>query len=138
MYEPYHTALLAEAHLEAGEASVGLEVLEDAMRVADDSGVRYWDAELRRLKGKLLARLASKGRYDEEEGYYREALVVAQRQQARSLELRAATSLGRLWRDQGRVEEARDLLAPVDDWFTEGFDTPDLIEARALLDELRQ
>ena len=108
------------------------------MRFADDSAVRFWDAELLRLRGKLLGRLSSDGSHQEEEGCYREALAVAQRQQARSLELRAATSLARLWRNQGRDDEARDLLAPVYGWFTEGFDTPDLKEAKALLDELRQ
>jgi predicted ATPase len=137
LYEPYHKALLAEAHLEAGEASEGLEVLEEAMRFAGDSGVRYWDAELLRLKGKLLAHLLPEGRHKEEEGCYREALAVAQRQHARSLELRAATSLARLWRDQGRDDDARDLLAPVYGWFTEGLDTPDLKDAKALLEELR-
>jgi class 3 adenylate cyclase/predicted ATPase len=135
--EPYHKALLAEAHREAGEASAGLKLVEEAIRFAEESGVRFWDVELLRLKGQLLARLSSNERREEEEGCYREALAVARRQQARSLELRAATSLGRLWRDQGRVEEARDLLAPVYDWFTEGFDTPDLKEAKALLEELR-
>ena len=73
----------------------------------------YWDAELLRLKGKLLAHLSLDGRHEEEEGCHREALAVARRQQARSLELRAATSLGRLWRDQGRDDEARCRLAPI-------------------------
>jgi adenylate cyclase len=135
--EPYHKALLAEAHLDAGEASAGLVVLEEAMRFAGDSGLRYWDAELLRLKGKLLAHLSPEGRHEEEERCYREALAVAQRQQARSLELRAATSLARFWRDEGRRDEARSLLAPIYDWFTEGFDTPDLKDAKALLDALR-
>jgi class 3 adenylate cyclase/predicted ATPase len=134
--EPYHKALLAEAHLEAGETSVGLELLEEAMRFADDSGVRYWDAELLRLKGMLLARLSPNGRHQGEEACYREALAVARRQQARSLELRAATSLARLWCDDRRRDEARNLLAPVYGWFSEGFATPDLKEAKALLDEL--
>jgi predicted ATPase len=138
LWVPCHKALLAEAHLDAGEASVGLEVLEDTMRFVNGSGLHYWDAELLRLKGKLLAHVSPNDRHEEEEGCYREALAAARRQQARSLELRAATSLGRLWRDQGRVEEARNLLAPVYDWFTEGFDTGDLKEAKALLDELRE
>jgi predicted ATPase len=138
LFEPYHKALLAEAHFAAGEASVGLEVLEDALRFANDSGVRYWDAELLRLKGKLLAHVSPSGRHEKEEGCYRKALAVARGQQARSLELRAAISLARLWRDEGRGDEARDLLAPIYGGFTEGFDTPDLIEAKALLDELRQ
>jgi predicted ATPase len=113
--------------------SVGLEVLEDAMRFAHDSGVRYWDAELLRLKGKLRARLPSHGNHDEEEACYQAALAVARRQQARSLELRAATSLSHLWRNEGKPTEARDLLTPVYSWFTEGFDTPDLKDAKALL-----
>jgi predicted ATPase len=138
VYEPYHKALLAEAYLDRGEASVGLEVLEDAMRFADDSGVCSWDAELLRLKGKLLARLSPDGRHEEEEGCYREALAVARRQRVRSLELRAAASLAGLWRAEGRNDEAHDLLAPIYGWFTEGFDTPDLKEAKALLDALHQ
>jgi predicted ATPase len=136
LLEPYHKSLLIQAHLLADEASAGLRVLEDAMRFAADSGACYWDAELLRLKGKLLAHLLPEGRHKEEEGCYREALAVAQRQHARSLELRAATSLARLWRDQGRDDDARSLLAPVYGWFTEGFDTPDLKEAKALLEEL--
>jgi predicted ATPase len=98
--------------------------------------LRFWDAGLLCLKGKLLARLSPDGHHEEEERYYREALEVARRQQARSLELRAATSLARLWRDEGRRCEAHDLLVPIYGWFTEGFDTPDLREAKALLDSL--
>jgi predicted ATPase len=88
------------------------------------------------LKGVLLAHLLPDGERREVEASYREALAVSRRQQARSLELRAATSLARLWCDQGKRSEARDLLAPVYSWFTEGFGTPDLQEARALLDTL--
>jgi predicted ATPase len=105
------------------------------MRFGTESGVRFWEAELRRLRGILLAHLAPSD-FHEVEACYQEALTVAQRQQAKSLELRAAMSLTRLWRDQGRRDEARDLLAAVYDWFTEGFDTPDLKDAWALLDEL--
>ncbi|HZC14049.1 MAG TPA: AAA family ATPase, partial [Thermoleophilaceae bacterium] len=137
-FEPYFQASLAEAHLDAGEAAIGLEVLEDAMRFAEASGLRFWSAELLRLKGELLAHWLPDGGRREVEACYREALAVARRQQARSLELRAATSLARLWRDQGKRREARDLLAPVYGWFTEGFDTPDLKDAKALLDELRE
>ena len=104
---------------------------------AEESGVRFWNAELLRLKGKLLAHLLPDGGCREVEACYREALAVARRQQARSLELRSVTSLARLWRDQGKRREARGLLAPVYGWFTEGFDTPDLKDAKALLDELR-
>jgi predicted ATPase len=134
-FEPYFKALLAKGHFDAGEAAIGLEVLEDAMRFAEESGVRFWNAELLRLKGVLLAHLLPDGGRREVEAFYREALAVAGRQQTRSLELRAATSLARLWRDQGKRTEAHDLLAPIYGWFTEGVDTPDLKEAKALLDE---
>jgi predicted ATPase len=137
VFEPYLKALLAEAHLAAGEAPVGLAVLDEATRFANETEVRFWDAELLRLKGKLLARVSSgDSSYQEVEPCYREALTVARHQHARSLELRAATSLAHLWRDQGKCTEAHDLLAPVYGWFTEGFDTPDLKEVKALLNEL--
>ena len=135
IYQPYHQAVLAEAHLRAGETQMGLEVLEEAMRFVTESGVRFWEAELRRLKGTFLTHLAP-GEPQEAEACYQEALSVARHQQAKSLELRAAMSLARLWRDHGRRDEARDLLAAVYGWFTEGFETPDLRDAKALLDEL--
>ena len=126
-------AVLAEAYLGAGDALMGLEAVEGAIRFAEEAGVCFWNAELLRLKGALLARLSSRA---EVEASYQEALALARRQQARSLELRAAISLARLWRDQGKRDEAHDLLAPIYGWFTEGFDTLDLKEAKALLDEL--
>jgi predicted ATPase len=135
-FEPYLKAALAEALVAAGETATGLEVLEDAMLLAQESGVGFWNAELLRLKGESLARLSLDRGHEQVEACYREALAVAQRQQARSLELRAATSLARLWRDQGRHQDARDLLAPVYGWFTEGLDTPDLKEAKTLLADL--
>jgi predicted ATPase len=134
--EPYYTTLLATAHLAAGEGPIGLELLEEASRFAEASGVRYWDAELLRLKGKLLAKSSQCNAPQQVEACYREALAVARRQQARSLELRAAMDLARFWRDQGARIEARDILAPIYGSFTEGFDTPDLNEAKALLDAL--
>ncbi|MEN8184983.1 MAG: hypothetical protein ABFS46_20875, partial [Myxococcota bacterium] len=95
----------------------------------------YWDAELHRIKGELL--LHRQGASQREpERLFRLALEVSRRQQARSLELRAATSLARLWRHQGRRDAARDLLAPIFGWFTEGLETPDLKEARDLLAKL--
>jgi predicted ATPase len=136
LFQPYQQALLAEAYLHAGEAQIGLDVVEEAMRFVTESGVRFWDAELRRLKGTLLTHLAP-GEPQEAEACYQESLSVARHQQAKSLELRAAMSLARLWRDEGRRDEARDLLAGVYDWFSEGFDTPDLRDAKALLDEIR-
>jgi predicted ATPase len=97
------------------------------------TGERWFVAELNRLKGELLLRLQ---RPEAAEELYRKALSIARGQEAKLWELRAAVSLGRMRRDQGRHAEARDLLTPVYSWFTEGFDTPDLKEARALLDEL--
>ena len=137
LFEPYHKALLADVCLAAGDRAAALRLVEDAMRFAEESGVRFWDAELLRLKGKLLARLSPGGAGPQEvEACYQGALAIARGQQARSLELRAAMGLARLWRDQGRHAEARDLLASIYGWFTEGFDTPDLSEAKELLDAL--
>ena len=93
-----------------------------------------WDAELHRLAGVALLGC---NRLDEVQSTFEEALRVARRQQAKSYELRTATSLARLWAEQGRRAEARELLAPVYGWFTEGFDTADLKEAKALLDQLK-
>ena len=97
------------------------------------SNERWWEAEIHRLKGVLLL---SQGNTAESEICFERSIRIARRQRATSLELRAATSLARVWGDQGRRAEARDLLAPVYGWFTEGFDTPDLKDARALLDAL--
>ena len=132
-FEPYFKAVLAEAYLAAGDAPMGFETVEGAIRFAEEAGVCFWNAELLRLKGALLARLSARA---EVEASYQQALALARHQQARSLELRAAISLARLWRDQRKREEARELLAPIYGWFTEGFDTLDLKEAKALLDEL--
>ena len=103
------------------------------MQFVERTGERWFTAELYRQKGRLLLR---QGHSDAAEGLYRKALSIAKEQEAKLWELRAAASLARLRRDQGRYAEARDLLAPVYGWFTEGFDTPDLKEAKALLDAL--
>ena len=95
---------------------------------------RWLEAELHRLRGQGLAKTT--GRISEAETYFQNALRIAREQGARSLELRAATSLTRLWCDQGKRHDAQNLLAPLYGWFTEGFDTPDLMDAKALLDEL--
>ena len=107
--------------------------MDDALRIAERTGERWLEAELYRHKGQLQLR---QGRSGAAEELYRKALSIAAEQEARLWELRAAASLARFRRDQGRRAEARDLLAPVYGWFTEGFGTPDLKEAKALLDEL--
>ena len=121
----------------AGDAPIALELLEEASRFVEESGVHYWDVELLRLKGKLLAQSSPCGAPQEVEACYAEALAVARRQQARSLELGVAMDLARLWRDQGKRTEAHDLLAPVYGLFSEGFDTLDLREAKTLLEQLK-
>ena len=98
--------------------------------------MHYMDADLHRLRGELLLTRSVSRDAAEAEASFQKSLDVARRQQAKSWELRTATSLARLWRDQGKASEARDLLAPVYGWFTEGFDTADLKDAKALLDEL--
>jgi predicted ATPase len=132
---PFHLALLAEALALAGKIEEALAALDDALAQTAVSGARGWDAEIHRLRGELTARLPYPGPAKAENSF-RTALAIAREQGTRGLELRAATSLARLWREQGRQTEARDLLAPVYGWFTEGFDTPDLKDAKALLDEL--
>jgi predicted ATPase len=108
-------------------------LLNDTLNIVARTGERWFAAELNRLKGQILLR---QGHFEEAEELYRKALSIAREQKAKLWELRAAVSLARLWRDQGRRAAARDLLAPVYGWFTEGFDTPDLKEAKALLDAL--
>jgi adenylate cyclase len=129
-------ALLAEAYERAGQPEPGLAAVADALEMANKAGERLFEAELHRLRGSLLLECDKTGAVDEAEGCFRQALAVARRQQNRLIELRAATSLARLRGAEGRRAEAYDLLAPVYGWFTEGFDTADLKDAKALLDEL--
>jgi TOMM system kinase/cyclase fusion protein len=132
---PYYLALLVEAYGKAGQAEEGLRVLAEALAAVHTTGERQHEAELHRLKGALL--LAQDGADAQEaERCFRQAMDVACQQQAKSLELRAATSLSRLWQQQGNCAEAHKLLAPIYGWFTEGFDTADLQEAKALLETL--
>ena len=131
---PYHHALLAEVHLRNGEIDAGLDTLTRAQHMVQETGEYYFSAEIVRLKGELL--LAGGDRRAEAEGCFMKALKTARAQDAKSLELRAAGSLARLWNEQGQRSEAHDLLAPVYGWFTEGLDTADLTEAKKLLDEL--
>ncbi len=127
--------MLACIHRATCSEARALGVVEQALAVGERLGQRFFDAELLRLKGDLRLCLPDP-REQEVEGLFREALEVARAQEAKSLELRAATSLARLWQQQGKQAEARELLQPVYDWFTEGFDTPDLKHAKALLEEL--
>ncbi len=131
---PYHHTLLAELHLRNGEIDAGLDVLNNAQHMVEETGEIFFQAEIFRLKGELL--LAGGGKQAEAEDCFEMALEIARAQDAKSLELRAAGSLARLWDGQGRRGEARDLLAPVYGWFTEGFGTQDLMEAKALLERL--
>ena len=116
-----------------GQLVEGLNCLAEAAQIIETTGERHNVAELYRLRGNLLYATGDPSAAEE---CYHQALAVAKRQSAKLWELLGATSLARLWRDQGKRAEARDLLAPVYGWFTEGFDTPVLQEAKALLDEL--
>jgi DNA-binding SARP family transcriptional activator/predicted ATPase len=130
---PYYLALLADAQLRMGEASAGLEVVDEALSRSRETSERWWDAELHRLRAELLLR---GGAAADAEAALRSALAIARAQQAKSLELRSAHALARLWAASGRTAEARNLLAPVYAWFTEGLATPDLQAARTLLSRL--
>jgi predicted ATPase len=129
----YFKASLAEAYYRVGGAELGLSAVDEALALSDQLSERLWLAGMLHLKGAILM---ATDRLVDAERCYREASELAGQQGARSVTLRAAVSLARLWRDQDRRAEARNLLAPVYGWFTEGFDTPDLKEAKALLDEL--
>ena len=153
---PYYLALLAEAYGKVGQAEEGLTVLAEALAVVDKTGERFYEAELYRLKGRADAAVKQVSRQvqtslevanpqpltpnpqaeAEAEACFHKAIEIARRQQAKSLELRAVMSLSRLWQQQGKKEEARQMLAEIYGWFTEGFDTKDLQEAKALLEEL--
>jgi predicted ATPase len=133
MFIPHLIALLATAYEIAGQTEEALPLLDDALQLVERTGERWFAAELNRHKGQLLLRQGDSGAAEE---LYRKALSIAVEQEAKLWELRAAVSLGRLRRNQGRRSDARDLLAPIYGWFTEGFDTPDLKEAKVLIDEL--
>ena len=128
---PYYLALLADAHLRGGHAEPGLALVEEALAVGRETSERWWDADLHRLRATLL--LAGGAETAEAEAALGRALEIARGQGARSLELRAALELGRLWGSAGRSEEARNLVAPILSAFTEGLETSDLRAARALL-----
>jgi predicted ATPase len=132
---PGFLARLAAAYWHMGQVDEGLHLVTEALAVVDTTGERYYEAELHRLHGELLLRQALP-EAQAAEACFQQALAVARRQQAKSWELRAATSLSRLWQQQGKRDAARELLAPIYGWFSEGFDTADLQEAKALLEEL--
>ncbi len=131
---PYLLSLLAEAQTQTNQTEAALHRINDALTIARDGDDRWWMSELQRRQGELL--LASTGRSEEAEECMKNAIATAVGQQAKSLELRAATSLARMWQAQDKRQEAYDLLLPIYGWFTEGFDTVDLKDAKALLDEL--
>ena len=131
----YFLGLLAEAYGAIGSPAVGLMALTEALTLVDNTGERWYEPEIHRLKGDLLLQ-QSADHHAEAQACFQQALDLARSLQAKSWELRAATSLARLWQQQGKCAEAYQLLAPVYGWFTEGFDTADLREATALLKEL--
>jgi predicted ATPase len=135
VFRPYFLALLAEVYGAMGQPETGMTALMEALMLVEKTGERWYEPELYRLKGALLLQ-QSADHHAEAQACFQQALAVARRQQAKSWELRAGMSLSRLWQQQGKRTEACELLAPIYDWFTEGFDTADLQEARALLEEL--
>jgi len=134
---PYYTGMLAEAYGKAGQPAQGLALIEEAVECMNRTGQRMVEPELQRVKGDLLLAV-SRDTHAEAEDCYRHALDCARRQGSKSAELSAALSLSRLWREQGKTDDAHTLLAEICGWFTEGFETRDLKEAKALLDELSQ
>jgi predicted ATPase len=132
---PHFLALLAEGYLAAGRAEEGLAAIAEALEIAERTDERYYEAEIHRIHGELLL-LCGADPEDVEEAY-RRSVAVAQGQEAKSFELRSTMSLAKLLRGQGRAAEAREMLAAIYGWFTEGFDTPDLVEAKGLLEQLK-
>jgi DNA-binding winged helix-turn-helix (wHTH) protein/class 3 adenylate cyclase/predicted ATPase len=133
---PRFLFMMAQVHKELGQTEEGLAAVAEAMAMAEDTEQRHLHAELYRLKGELLFNVDDGWRNLTPEACFQKALDIAHRQNAKSLELRAATSLARLWQSQDKHQDAYDLLAPVYHWFTEGFDTADLLDAKRLLNEL--
>jgi len=131
----YFLSVVADGCRKLGKIDEGLSVVEEGLQCVEQHGQTRWAPELHRLKGRLLL-MQSRPNVEAVETTYRKALTMTKEQMAKSLELRVATDLARLLQDQGRENESRDLLQPIYDWFTQGFNTPDLIEAKAQLDEL--
>jgi predicted ATPase len=135
LWRPYYLALLAEVYGAMGQPERGLIVLAESLAVADKNAERWWEAELYRLHGHLLVR-QDHSNIAKAQGCFYRAIEISRKQSAKSLELRATISLARLLVSQGRRDEARPILAEIYNWFTEGFGTADLKDAKALLDEL--
>ena len=133
LFVPFFLLLLAEAFGMTRNPRAALEQLNEAVNLVTNTKERWCEAELHRVKGEFSK---STNNLESAQTCFSEAIVVARRQNARFFELRAAMSMARLWRDQGKPQQAHELLAPVYAWFTEGFDTLDLKEAKALLDAL--
>ena len=131
----FYSAFLAMAYAELGKAEEASGIILEATTAIEKSNERIWEAEVCRVAGEIALHAFARNEA-KAQSYFERALSVARQQQAKSWELRAATSMARLWRDQGKVQQARELLAPVYGWFTEGFDTLDLKQAKALLEEL--
>jgi len=131
-----HLQYLAMAYSELGELDDARRCIDDAIETMERSKEKWCEAEVNRIAGEIALKSLAPDP-EKAEAYFERALAVARQQQAKSWELRAVMSMARLWRDQGKRDEARDLLAPVYGWFSEGFDTLDLKEAKALLDELQ-
>jgi predicted ATPase len=134
-FQSYALTLFAEAYGIIGEPEEGLRLITEALTLADTPGEQWYESELYRLKGALLLQ-QSADNHAEAESCFQHALAITRNQQAKSFELRTATNLARLWHQQGKRQEAHNLLAPVYHWSTEGFDTADLQEAKAMLEEL--
>jgi class 3 adenylate cyclase/predicted ATPase len=137
LYMPWNLSSLASAHADLGQLDDAWRCVREAMTMIETAKERVWEAEVHRVAGQIALK-STEPDQTKAQSYFERALAVARQQQAKSWELRAAMSLARLWRDQGKVRPARELLAPVYGWFTEGFDTRDLKEAKALLDILEQ
>jgi predicted ATPase len=135
LYETQHLQYLALAYGELGQLDDARRCIDDALNIVERSNERWCEAEVHRTAGEIALKSLTPDLV-KAEAYFARALALARQQQTKSWELRAAMSMARLWRDQGKRKEARDLLAPVYGWFTEGFDTLDLKEAKALLDQL--
>ena len=136
IYAPMYLSYLTRAHAEVGQLAEAWRCIEEAVAAVEKTKERLWEAEIHRIAGEITLKSPELPGRGKAQAYFEKALAVAHQQQAKSLELRAAMSLARLWRDRDKKQQARELLAPVYGWFTEGFDTLDLKEAKAPLEEL--